>query len=101
MYLILYFNTIEDLSYIVIVIFSAADLYIVKHLDTFLKRSGNQAMVKRVYFKDRLLYTVSPQVKNYCLLTPEGDAFLMPTRDDIEKCRVVIVTVTTSLVLAK
>ena len=79
------------------IVFSAADLYIVKHLDNFLKRS--KVKLRRVYFKERRVYTVDPKVKNYCLLSQDQSSFDTPTKEDILAHRIVIVTVSTALVL--
>ena len=80
---------------------SAADLYITKHLDSYLRKSGNSNVLCRVMQPERRLHTVPQEVKKYCLLTSAGTAFRLPTKMDIEKYRVVIVTVTSSLELTK
>ena len=80
--------------------YSAADLYIIKHFDPFFKKNGNLGKLRRVYFKERRVYTVDPVVKKYCLIQAD-DSFEMPSRTDIEKHRIVIVTVASSLLLTK
>lgn len=51
----------------------------------------------RVYQKERRVNTVSPEVRKYCLLNDDGTCFEMPTRDDICRYRLVIVTLATSI----
>ncbi|XP_052765877.1 helicase with zinc finger domain 2-like isoform X2 [Mya arenaria] len=79
---------------------SAADLYIVKHLDGLLKKSGNSSQLCRLYQRERRVFTIQAEVKKYCLLSPGHDSIKMPTKKDIERFRIVIVTVTSSLELA-
>ena len=68
-----------------------------KHLDGFLKK--NKVKLRRVYFKERRVYTVETKVKNYCLLSQDQSSFETPTKEDILTHRIVIVTVNTALVL--
>lgn len=81
--------------------FSAADLYITKHLDPFIEKTKSNAKIRRVYFKDRRVNTVQPKVKKYCMLNPDKTAFEFPTHEDITKHNIVIVTLSTSLLLAE
>lgn len=81
--------------------FSAADLYITKHLDPFIEKTKSNAKIRRVYFKDRRVNTVQDKVKKYCMLTPDKTAFEFPTHEDITKHNIVIVTLSTSLLLAE
>lgn len=81
--------------------FSAADLYITKHLDPFIEKTKSNAKIRRVYFKDRRVNTVDSKVKKYCMLNPDKTAFEFPTHEDITKHNIVIVTLSTSLLLAE
>lgn len=81
--------------------FSAADLYIMKHLDPFIEKTKSNAKIRRVYFKDRRVNTVDSKVKKYCMLNPDKTAFEFPTHEDITKHNIVIVTLSTSLLLAE
>lgn len=88
-------KTTNDLYY------SAADLYITKHLDPFLKKTNLKGILRRVMFAERRVNTVSPDVKRYCLLSADESSFVNPTLQDIECHRVIIVTLSSSLILTE
>lgn len=46
--------------------------------------------------RQRWVQTVNSIVQRYCLVTEKGDSFNMPTKDDILKHRVIVVTLSTS-----
>ncbi|XP_022318175.2 3'-5' exoribonuclease HELZ2-like isoform X3 [Crassostrea virginica] len=79
---------------------SAADLYITKHLDPFMEKTKCNAKIRRVYFTERRVNTVTPKVKKYCLLNRDLSAFEYPSYEDITQHNIVIVTLSTSLRLA-
>ena len=89
------------LHYSIVVYYSAADLYIIKHLDNYLKRANKMSLLCRIYQTERRAFTVANEVKKYCLLDDDESKFRLPTREDIQRCRIVITTVTTSLALAQ
>ncbi|XP_041367136.1 probable helicase with zinc finger domain [Gigantopelta aegis] len=78
---------------------SAADRYIVKYLDKFLKERKLEDKMRRVYFKERRVNTVKLEVQKYCAMTERKDAFSPPFREDIMQHSIVITTVETSLEL--
>ena len=49
---------------------SAADLYIVKHLDAFATSNPDLKML-RIYQERRRLNTVPPVIKKYCLISED------------------------------
>ena len=53
----------------------------------------------RVYFKERRVNTVPPEVKKFCLINEGQMTFGVPTKSDIERQNIVIVTLTTSMLL--
>lgn len=55
----------------------------------------------RVYFRNRWVKTVHPVVQQYCLISGAYLTFQMPTRQDIERHRVVVVTLSTSQYLCQ
>uniref|UniRef100_A0A3Q3MFM7 Helicase with zinc finger n=1 Tax=Mastacembelus armatus TaxID=205130 RepID=A0A3Q3MFM7_9TELE len=57
---------------------------------------GNQ-----VYFRNRWVKTVHPVVQQYCLISGTQVTFQMPTREDILRHRVVVVTLSTSQYLCQ
>lgn len=57
--------------------------------------------VSRVYFRNRWVKTVHPVVQQYCLISNTHITFQMPTREDILRHRVVVVTLSTSQYLCQ
>lgn len=57
--------------------------------------------VYRVYFRNRWVKTVHAVVQQYCLISGAQLTFQMPTRQDIERHRVVVVTLSTSQYLCQ
>lgn len=55
----------------------------------------------RVYFRNRWVKTVHPVVQQYCLISGAYFTFQMPTRQDVERHRVVVVTLSTSQYLCQ
>ena len=58
-------------------------------------------LVSRVYFRNRWVKTVHPVVQQYCLISSTHITFQMPTREDILRHRVVVVTLSTSQYLCQ
>ncbi|XP_014678859.1 PREDICTED: probable helicase with zinc finger domain [Priapulus caudatus] len=75
---------------------SAADLYIKDYLHSFVEQGLTEAKPLRVYYRQRWVQTVNPTVQRYCLVTEKGDGFNTPTKEDILKHRVIVVTLSTS-----
>ncbi|TSK77148.1 putative helicase with zinc finger domain [Bagarius yarrelli] len=71
---------------------SAADLYIKDYLHPYVEAGNSHARPLRVYFRNRWVKTVHPVVQQYCLISGAYLTFQMPTRQDIERHRVVVVT---------
>lgn len=82
------------------VIFSAADLYIMKHFDSFVKNNPDISIL-RVYSHERRLSTVHPQVKNYCLLSKDKLSIILPVRENILSHHIIITTLSTSISLSR
>jgi hypothetical protein len=85
-----------------IVLFSsAADLYVTKHLDPYLRKMGStsQSLLLRIVSKERRLAMVPDSVRKYCNLNSEGTAFDIPESGVVRQFRVVITTVEMSLFL--
>lgn len=55
----------------------------------------------RVYFRNRWVKTVHPVVQQYCLISSTQVNFQMPTKEDILRHRVVVVTLSTSQYLCQ
>ncbi|XP_076439727.1 3'-5' exoribonuclease HELZ2-like isoform X2 [Babylonia areolata] len=77
---------------------SAADLYITKHLDPFLRRSskGNTILL-RIVSKDRRLISIPEGSRKYCCYSPDGSSFEMPKYHALTQYRIVVTTVEMSL----
>lgn len=54
----------------------------------------------RIYDVERHVNTVSPAVKQYCLIAPSKQSFLAPTKENIHNSQIVVVTLVGSLVLS-
>ncbi|XP_069050736.1 probable helicase with zinc finger domain [Lepisosteus oculatus] len=80
---------------------SAADLYIKDYLHPHVEAGNPHARPLRVYFRNRWVKTVHPVVQQYCLISSTQFTFQMPEREDIEKHRVVVVTLSTSQYLCQ
>uniref|UniRef100_A0A4W4EC74 Probable helicase with zinc finger domain n=1 Tax=Electrophorus electricus TaxID=8005 RepID=A0A4W4EC74_ELEEL len=80
---------------------SAADLYIKDYLHPYVEAGNPHAKPLRVYFRNRWVKTVHPVVQQYCLISGAYLTFQMPTRQDIERHRVVVVTLSTSQYLCQ
>ncbi|XP_045908672.1 probable helicase with zinc finger domain [Micropterus dolomieu] len=80
---------------------SAADLYIKDYLHPYVEAGNPHARPLRVYFRNRWVKTVHPVVQQYCLISSTHVTFQMPTREDILRHRVVVVTLSTSQYLCQ
>uniref|UniRef100_A0A3P8W3K7 Probable helicase with zinc finger domain n=1 Tax=Cynoglossus semilaevis TaxID=244447 RepID=A0A3P8W3K7_CYNSE len=80
---------------------SAADLYIKDYLHPYVEAGNLHARPLRVYFRNRWVKTVHPIVQQYCLISNTQMTFQMPTREDILRHRVVVVTLSTSQYLCQ
>ncbi|XP_043969739.1 probable helicase with zinc finger domain isoform X1 [Gambusia affinis] len=80
---------------------SAADLYIKDYLHPYVEAGNDHARPLRVYFRNRWVKTVHPVVQQYCLISSTQVTFQMPTREDILRHRVVVVTLSTSQYLCQ
>ncbi|KAK7471580.1 hypothetical protein BaRGS_00035778, partial [Batillaria attramentaria] len=79
---------------------SAADLYILKHLDPYLKKSQtNQPLLLRIVSKERRLTSVPADVKKFCCLSADGQSFEIPSEQIVKQHRIVVTTVEMSLQL--
>ncbi|KAJ4923302.1 hypothetical protein JOQ06_016424, partial [Pogonophryne albipinna] len=80
---------------------SAADLYIKDYLHPYVDAGNPHARPLRVYFRNRWVKTVNPLVQQYCLISNTHMTFQMPTKEDILRHRVVVVTLSTSQYLCQ
>lgn len=94
---------------------SAADLYVQDHLHPLITRQDLPIKLLRVYYKNRRIQTVSPEVLKYCLVEkmvasgsqePQNSqhqfsriSFRNPTKEDICGCNVVVTTLSSSRLL--
>ncbi|KAL2101165.1 hypothetical protein ACEWY4_002926 [Coilia grayii] len=80
---------------------SAADLYIKDYLHPYVEAGNAHARPLRIYFRNRWVKTVHPVVQQYCLISPTSYTFQVPQREDVERHRVVVVTLSTSQYLCQ
>ncbi|KAK3911193.1 putative helicase with zinc finger domain [Frankliniella fusca] len=81
---------------------SAADIYIQDYLHPYVLSGHEAARPLRIYYHKRWVSTVQPTVQKYCLIeTVNGMRhFKLPSKEDVEKHRVIVVTLNMSMVLA-
>ncbi|XP_033839572.1 probable helicase with zinc finger domain [Periophthalmus magnuspinnatus] len=80
---------------------SAADLYIKDYLHPYVDAGNAHARPLRVYFRNRWVKTVHPVVQQYCLISGTHLTFQMPTKEDVLRHRVIVVTLSTSQYLCQ
>jgi len=81
-----------------IFIFSAADLYIKEFIHPLVKEGNLKAVPLRIYYRHRWKQTVPDVVLQYCPLemTVGKGNFRSPTKEDVEKHRIIICTLSTA-----
>ncbi|XP_035692651.1 helicase with zinc finger domain 2-like [Branchiostoma floridae] len=75
----------------------AADLYIRKYLKT---EDISESRTLRIYYKKRKKTTVHDDVLRHCVMNEDG-TFRYPTRDEVAAAKIVITTLSLSLVLER
>ncbi|XP_071814832.1 probable helicase with zinc finger domain isoform X3 [Apostichopus japonicus] len=75
---------------------SAADLYIRDYFHAYVEAGNTAARPLRIYFKNRWTQTVHPVVRLYCHMSENEDRFTMPSKEEVEKYRVIVATLSTS-----
>ncbi|XP_052069643.1 probable helicase with zinc finger domain [Mytilus californianus] len=76
---------------------SAADLYIKEFIHPLVKEGNLKAVPLRIYYRHRWKQTVPDVVLQYCPLDMSGKSnFRMPTKEDVEKHRIIITTLSTA-----
>ena len=84
---------------IVWLFFSAADLYIRDYLHPYVEDGHPEARPLRILYRHRWIQTVNSVVLEYSLVNTK-DGFVLgfhkPTKEDLEKHRIVVATLSTS-----
>lgn len=75
---------------------SAADLYIRDYFHSYVEAGNTAARPLRIYFKNRWTQTVHPVVRLYCYMSENEDRFLMPSKEEVSKYRIIVATLSTS-----
>ncbi|XP_071518358.1 probable helicase with zinc finger domain [Panulirus ornatus] len=77
---------------------SAADLYIKEYLHPYVLADHKEATPLRIYYRNRWVTTVHPDVQKYCLIEVDQSVkkFVMPSEDEILSHRVIVATLNTS-----
>ncbi|XP_019634630.1 PREDICTED: uncharacterized protein LOC109477726 [Branchiostoma belcheri] len=78
---------------------SAADLYI-RHFLNKDNLPGDSSSLLRIYYKKRKKATVPPDVLRHCKIN-EDETFRYPTKDEVAAAKIVITTLSLSLVLER
>ena len=79
--------------------YSAADLYVKDYFHPYVTEGHEEARPLRVYYRHRWLPTINPAVQQYCVtgFNPLGGTTIqMPSREQVMKHRIIIVTLSTS-----
>ncbi|XP_074646768.1 3'-5' exoribonuclease HELZ2-like isoform X2 [Tubulanus polymorphus] len=71
---------------------SAADLYILKHLNKFIQQQKKTIKIGRLIQPARRVETVHDDVSYYCFLSCDRRNFILPTKQQLLECQVVIAT---------
>lgn len=75
---------------------SAADIYIREYFHNYAISSHPEAIPLRVKSIYRLVNSTDPITLRYCCLSPSGNEFCLPTREQIDRHRIVLTTCMTS-----
>ncbi|KAK4291927.1 hypothetical protein Pmani_035272 [Petrolisthes manimaculis] len=77
---------------------SAADLYIKDYLHPYVEAGNSEARPLRIYYRNRWVTTVHPDVQQYCLIETDQNVrrFVMPSEEEILAHRVIVATLNTS-----
>lgn len=78
---------------------SSADEYVRRFKNNLSKRPAVNFPILRVYREGRRWNTAEALAKEYCLI--RNDQFVIPSLDDIVKCKIVVTTIVTSLELVE
>jgi len=87
--------------YVCLIVYRAADEYIVRHFCKYVGHGSSCLSVLRVYDPDRRTGTVSEAVKRCCLLSADNASFISPTRSDVIQHKIIVTTLVTSLTLTR
>ncbi|XP_060540546.1 helicase with zinc finger domain 2 [Pantherophis guttatus] len=75
---------------------SAADIYIREYFHNYVISSHPEAIPLRVKSIYRSVKSTDPITLHYCCLSPSGNEFCLPTREQIDRHRIVLTTCMTS-----
>jgi len=73
----------------------------VRHFAKYIRGSGVNLSVLRIYDPDRRVSTVGDAVKAFCLRSADASCFVAPSRHDILRHNIVVTTLVMSLMLSK
>uniref|UniRef100_UPI00398E5CD4 probable helicase with zinc finger domain isoform X3 n=1 Tax=Pristiophorus japonicus TaxID=55135 RepID=UPI00398E5CD4 len=75
---------------------TAADNFIKDYLSPIFENDASDIRLLRIYHKNKCVKTVHPTVQRYCLIARNQSSFLLPRKEDILRCQVVVTTVSSS-----
>ncbi|XP_038676798.1 probable helicase with zinc finger domain isoform X7 [Scyliorhinus canicula] len=75
---------------------TAADNFVKDYLSPIFENDASDFRLLRIYHKSKCVKTVHPTVQRYCLIARNQSAFLLPRKEDILRCQVVVTTVSSS-----
>ena len=93
------FTSIIKYSHVsVLFVHSSADLYVVKHLDPYLRKSsGSQGLLLRIVSRDRRVHSIPEGSRKYCCYSSDGSSFEIPSASMVRQHRVVVTTLEMAL----
>uniref|UniRef100_H9GHU7 Helicase with zinc finger 2 n=1 Tax=Anolis carolinensis TaxID=28377 RepID=H9GHU7_ANOCA len=71
---------------------SAADIYIHEYFNDYVTSGHPEAVPLRIKYTGRSVKATDPITLRYCLLSPAGDSFRLPTKEELDQFRIVITT---------
>ena len=85
-------------KYITDLVDSAADLYIKDYFHPYVEAGHKEVTPLRIFYHHRWVQTVHPTVLQYAMLgiSEQGRFFRRPTKEDVEKHRIIVATLSTS-----
>ncbi|KAJ6644690.1 hypothetical protein lerEdw1_013648 [Lerista edwardsae] len=71
---------------------SAADIYIRDYFHDYVASGHPEAVPLRIKAVERSVKSTDPITQQYCCLSPNRDAYRLPTKEELERHRIVVVT---------
>ncbi|XP_007903968.1 probable helicase with zinc finger domain [Callorhinchus milii] len=80
---------------------TAADSFLKDYLSPIVEHDASDIRLLRIYHKNKSVKSVQPTVQRYCLLARNQSSFVLPRKEDVLKCRIVVTTVSSAKYLCQ